>query len=89
MKVSSIRVINVIIKLQHRVSNLQTHIQSKHEGIKYPCNQCDYQATQQSNLQTHIQCIHEGVKYPCNQCDYQATTQSNLQRHISTKHCNL
>ena len=25
---------------------IQRHIQSKHEGIKYPCNQCDYQATE-------------------------------------------
>ena len=25
--------------------HLQMHIQSKHEGIKYPCSQCDYQAT--------------------------------------------
>ena len=25
--------------------HLQMHIQSKNEGIKYPCSQCDYQAT--------------------------------------------
>ena len=31
---------------------------SKHEGIKYPCNQCDYQATQQGDLKKHIQRKH-------------------------------
>ena len=57
-----------------------------HEGIKYPCNQCDYQATQQGSLKTHIQSKHEGVKYPCNQCDYQFTDKSSLRKHIQSKH---
>ena len=110
MKVSSILVISVIIKLQIGVifrfifsldmrvssiqcdyqatyqSNLLIHIQSKHEGIKYPCNQCDYQATRQSSLQRHIESRHEGIKYPCNQCDYLATQQDSLQTHIAAKH---
>ena len=33
---------------------LKGHIQSKQEGIKYPCNDCDYQAPYQSHLQKHI-----------------------------------
>ena len=28
-------------------SHLVQHIRSKHEGIKYSCNQCEYQATRQ------------------------------------------
>ena len=66
--------------------NLQKHIQSKHEGIKYPCNHCDYQATQQCSLKNHMQSKHEGIKYPCYECDYQATTQLNLNRHIQSQH---
>ena len=65
-----------------------THYRSIHEGIKYPCNHCDYQATQQTHLQKHIQSVHEGIRYPCNQCDYQATQQCHLQRHIAAKHSN-
>ena len=61
---------------------------SKHGGIKYPCNKCDYQATQQISLQRHIESIHEGIKYPCNQCDYQATEKGSLQRHVATMHSN-
>ena len=59
---------------------------SVHEGVKYPCNQCDYQATQQGNLLQHIQSKHEGVKYACNQCDKQFTLQSSLTTHIQSKH---
>ena len=66
--------------------HMVTHYRSKHEGIKYPCNLCDYQASYQSHLTTHIQSKHEGIKYPCNQCDYQSTQQSNLQTHIKRKH---
>ena len=66
--------------------NLQVHIQSKHERVRYPCSKCDYQATTQGSLQKHIQSQHEGIKYPCNQCDYQATAQSSLKDHISWKH---
>ena len=59
---------------------------SKTEGVIYACNQCDYQATQQSNLTIHIQSKHEGIKYACNQCEFQATAQGSLQRHIQSKH---
>ena len=35
------------------------HDVSEHEGIKYPCNQCDYQATERGNLQKHIHRKHQ------------------------------
>ena len=44
----------------------------------YPCNQCDYSATQAGNRKMHIKSIHENVKFPCNQCDYNATRVGNL-----------
>ena len=31
---------------------------SKHDGVKYACNQCDYQATTKSSLKTHIKSQH-------------------------------
>ena len=37
---------------------LTKHIQSKHKGIKYACNQCDYQATYKNNLTSHIKRNH-------------------------------
>ena len=56
------------------------------EGVKYPCDQCDYKATLPHHLQQHIKSIHDGVKYPCNKCDYKATRPDNLQQHIKSIH---
>ena len=66
--------------------DLQTHIQSKHEGIKYPCHHCDYEASRQDTLQTHIESQHEGIRYPCDQCGFQATRRDTLQKHIRSIH---
>ena len=67
-------------------SNLQRHIQSQHEGIKYPCDQCDYQATEKNGLQKHNKSKHEGINYICDKCNYQATKLGDLRRHIQSKH---
>ena len=52
-----------------------------HEGIKFRCNECDYQATQKSHLTSHQQSLHRDRKYDCPDCDYQATDNSNLIKH--------
>ena len=64
-----------------------SRILSFHEGVRYACNKCDFQATRQEDgLKMHIKSIHEGVKYACNQCDHQAADPSNLRKHIKNKH---
>ena len=72
--------------MREAIKPARLSIQSQHEGMKYPCYQCDFQATQQGHLQTHIQNKHEGIKYPCIECDYQATQKDSLHRHIKTQH---
>lgn len=57
-----------------------------HEGIRYPCDQCDYVATQPRDLTLHIEGDHEGVRYPCDKCEYTATRPLNLKRHKKRKH---
>ena len=57
-----------------------------HEGIKYACKQCNYQASSQSNLTMHKYALHEGLKYACNECDYQAGFRSDLARHFKRRH---
>ena len=54
------------------------------EGISYPCQQCDYKATQQSDLNRHVKAIHDGVRNPCQQCE--AFDLSTLNRHVKSKH---
>ena len=65
--------------------NLMVH-RLKHDGVKFPCKQCEYQAKQLSDLTTHVKAKHEGVRYPCQQCDYKASTTSNLARHNRSNH---
>ena len=77
---------DVVMYQANHQSNLATPMQSIHESVEYPCNQCDYQTAKKRNLTTHIQSAHEGVKHTCNQCDQQFTHQVTLTRHIQSKH---
>ena len=33
--------------------NLKEHRESIHEGVRYPCDQCDYKATTKGNIKKH------------------------------------
>ena len=66
--------------------DLNRHIKSVHEGIKYPCNLCDYEANQQISLRSHVKSIHEGVRYECEHCDKEFSHKSDLTIHIKGKH---
>ena len=68
---------------------ISRHISSQyiiHEGKRYPCNLCQYEATRKDELKRHIKSIHEGVTYPCHLCGYRATLNRNLRKHIQTIH---
>ena len=56
------------------------------QGRKYPCNECEYQASKISHLNVHQQSVHQGRKYPCQECEYQSTTKSNLTAHHRSVH---
>ena len=57
-----------------------------HEGIKYPCWQCEHEATSKGSLALHKRAVHEGIKYPCGQCQYEATTKDSLTQHRRAVH---
>ena len=62
------------------------HKKSKHEGIRYPCDQCDHAAITLANLKHHKESKHEGIRYPCDQCEYAATKPSDLKLHKQSLH---
>ena len=64
--------------------NLQRHVESVHDGVKYSCESCDYKATTKGNLQRHVVSVHDGVKHSCEYCDYKATKKAAFE-HM----CNL
>ena len=39
--------------------DLLSHIKSIHEGVKFPCEQCDYKATQKGHLMKHMKSVHK------------------------------
>ena len=65
---SNLLVINVTTKLQH-------------EGISYPCDKCEYQATIPKDLKRHTQAKHDGVKYVCDKCDYTTAWEKEISTH--------
>ena len=64
-------------------------MQSKHEGVRHRCNQCDYIAMQKSALSVHIQSKHKGIKYKCHQCNNSFSQTSSLNLHIRNLHKNI
>ena len=40
----------------------RVHKKSKHEGIRYPCNECEYAAIQVADLKRHKKRKHVTVK---------------------------
>ena len=69
------------------VASLVEHIMSKHEGVRWECEYCGYEATQPSNLKRHIKYKHKGLRYECSNCEKQLTTRSSLLRHMKSKYC--
>ena len=67
-------------------TGLRQHIESKHEGARYPCDKCEHAATTAGSLKRRIEIKHEGVSYPCDKCEYAATTTGSLKQHIDKKH---
>ena len=43
----------------NRPGDLKKHVESIHEGVRYPCKQCEYAATQAGDLKRHVESKHE------------------------------
>ena len=57
--------------------------ESKNEGVRYPCPQCEYTtATRAVDLKIHVGIIHKGLRYPCSERDYIATQSNHLKVRI-------
>ena len=54
---------------------------------KYPCDSCEYKATEYWNLKSHIKAMHEGIKFDCDSCEKKFSNKSNLIRHNKSITC--
>ena len=60
-------------------------------GIKYRCEECDYQANRKQGVDSHVKMKHMGIKFMCRECEYKAGTQQGLKMHKRSVHkfCSL
>ena len=70
--------------------SLKLHIQSKHEGLRFPCDHCDYKATQKQLLKKHINEKHDGSMFSCDekQCEMKFWTKIESADHKKSIHEN-
>jgi len=77
-------------KSYHEESGLRLHKESKHLGIKYKCDQCDYKATTKYSLEyNHKKRMHERLTITCDICDFSALTVSDINKHKRKNHKEL
>ena len=88
----STKVLHILVTNAHCMrttpwrKTLKQHKESKHKGIRYPCDQCIYAATMEKDLKRHKERKHEDNGYPCDQCEFSSTCESHLKRNIAVKH---
>ena len=61
-------------------------MRSIHKGEKFPCNLCDYEATQKSNLKTHITRVHGMQNNVCKFCKTELENRLDLENHVISVH---
>ena len=60
---------------------------NKHEGFRYPFDQCVNTYSTVSYVKNHTRSRHEGIRYPCDQCEFAAiTVHCTLIQHKDLNH---
>ena len=73
-------------KVYHKRALVQ-HIETKHKGIRYSCDSCEYVTTQKVHLKTHINAAHlKSKQFACSKCDKSFTSKYHKNSHMSRIH---
>ena len=78
--------INDCNKTFYDKSGLRKHIKSKHEGIRYKCDECTQTFTTKRSLRDHEKTKHKGYKYKCKKCGKEYAWLNGLSRHEREAH---
>ena len=69
---------------------MKVHYQNIHEGIRWPCDKCDYQARDRESLFKHMRIEHGNhIPYKCDKCDFESKSfnpLSSMNNHFKTYH---
>ena len=60
---------------------MKRHKEITHEGVRYPCDLCEYVAGTLFDLKQHKEIRHGGIRYLCDQCEYSASTIAQFKQH--------
>lgn len=65
---------------------LKLHVESVHEGKRYPCEKCGKTYNFPGDLRRHNKSAHENHRYSCPICGFEATQTQTLKKHIAKHH---
>jgi KRAB domain-containing zinc finger protein len=69
--------------------NFNRHVDN-HNGVRYPCLLCDFEATQAGALKRHVRNMHDKVKdFPCDECEKEFAQNAQLTIHHDYEHKKL
>ena len=57
-----------------------------HKRLRFSCDECDFQYTQENKLKEHKQTKHEGIKFICAECKYEGNSKSRFSNHVLSRH---
>ncbi|CAB0032065.1 unnamed protein product [Trichogramma brassicae] len=65
---------------------LETHILSKHSGIKFTCDTCGKEYSSKSEIKSHINALHNKILHACNICGKKFMHKTTIRMHIDSVH---
>ena len=67
-------------------TGLNLHRQNVHEGIKYPCDECDMVFNFKGNHKRHVLVVHKNMQYQCTYCDKRFKEARGIKEHTDAVH---
>ena len=74
----------VLHKLCHE--STKSHVDVKHNGLLFKCDNCQFNSARKSNLENHILVQHNGVAFDCSIWQHKNNRKQGLVNHIKKTH---
>ena len=62
------------------------HVQSVHNGIRLPCDQCNKTFSCRDAVKKHKRRVHDGIFHECAKCGKTFGEKSRLKHHMEARH---
>ena len=75
-----------MLTLFYSKSNLHFLSSKVHEGIRYPCDLCEYVGGYKGDLSRHKKIVHDGFIFDCSLCEYKSPKKYHMKEHLLREH---